>query len=80
MLESSKSISLTGRSVIDGQPVANFSATIREGDDASGDSMNAVITNRTLYKANKAAVRKDTSDFQTLVYEAQDDVAVDSEE
>ena len=44
-------------------------------DDAGNDTFNTFITNKELYDANKKVVRKDTQDFQNLVYNAQDEIA-----
>lgn len=74
MLESTKSITLTGKSVVDNQTIANFTANIYD-DNSGNDTFNTFITNKELYDANKKAVRKDTQDFQNLVYDAQDEVA-----
>ena len=73
MLQSTKSITLTGKSVVDNQTIANFTANIY--DDAGNDTFNTFITNKELYDANKKVVRKDTQDFQNLVYNAQDEIA-----
>lgn len=74
MLQSTKSITLTGKSVVDNQTIANFTANIYD-DDAGNDTFNTFITNKELYDANKKVVRKDTQDFQNLVYDAQDEIA-----
>lgn len=74
MLESTKSITLTGKSTVNGQVIANFTANVFD-DDAGNDTSNTFITNKELYDANKKVVRKDTQDFQNLVYNAQDEIA-----
>lgn len=74
MLETTKSITLTGKSTVNNQVVANFTANVYN-DDAGSDSFNTFITNKELYDANKKIVRKDSQDFQNLMYEAQDEIS-----
>lgn len=74
MLESTKSITLTGKSTVNNQVVANFTANVYNSG-ADGDTFNTFIANKELYDANKKVVRKDTQDFQNLVYDAQDEIA-----
>lgn len=74
MLETTKSITLTGKSTVNNQVVANFTANVYN-DDAGSDTFNTFIANKELYDANKKEVRKDTQDFQNLVYDAQDEIA-----
>ena len=47
MLQSTKSITLTGKSVVDNQTIANFTANIYD-DDAGNDTFNTFITNKEL--------------------------------
>lgn len=74
MLETTKSITLTGKSTVNNQVVANFTANVYN-DDAGSDSFNTFIANKELYDANKKIVRKDSQDFQNLMYEAQDEIS-----
>ena len=74
MLETTKSITLTGKSTVNNQVVANFTANVYN-DDAGSDSFNTFIANKELYDANKKIVRKDSQDFQNLIYEAQDEIS-----
>ncbi|MBB1080255.1 hypothetical protein H5S09_02600 [Limosilactobacillus sp. STM2_1] len=74
MLETTKAITLTGKSTVNNQVVANFTANVYN-DDAGSDSFNTFIANKELYDANKKVVRKDSQDFQNLMYEAQDEIA-----
>ncbi|MER2110039.1 MAG: hypothetical protein ABS889_03795 [Desemzia incerta] len=76
MLKTTKSITLNGNSEIDGQPVVNLSATIP--DNTGVGNINQYIQNVELYEKNKAAVRKDIADFQTAVYEVEDEIAAES--
>ena len=80
MLVSTKSIHLSGQSIINDQQVANFTANIRVSDNTTGtDSINMFITNRELYNANKAEVRNDLSEFQNLVFSIQDEAKTNNE-
>ncbi|PXZ21894.1 hypothetical protein DM474_00325 [Lactobacillus helveticus] len=74
MLEKSKAISFSGRSMIDNQLVATFSANVYDTSELRNDNDNIsmVVTNNTLYEANKDAVRKDLQDFQSIVWAEQD--------
>lgn len=74
MLETSKSVSFSGRSLIDGQLAATFSANVYDENDArnSNDNISMMVSNSALYDANKEAVRNDLQDFQKLVWAEQD--------
>ena len=70
-LETNKSISLTGKSMINGTQVAFLNATIDQQGNGS-DNVNQSIQNQSLYDANKKEVRADIAAFQGLVYDTQD--------
>lgn len=74
MLQSNKSISLSGRSMIDNQLAATFSANVYDEKDTrnSSDNISMIVSNNKLYDENKTAVRKDLQDFQQLVWAEQD--------
>ncbi|KAB1959119.1 hypothetical protein F8243_04490 [Lactobacillus johnsonii] len=81
MLRTSKSIAISGRSMVDDKQVATFNANIYEANASGGsDNINMIITDRNLYDANKVTVRKDLQDFQTKVWSAQDEVMAGSDE
>ena len=81
MLKTSKSIAISGRSMVDDKQVATFNANIYEATASGGsDNINMIITDRNLYDANKVTVRKDLQDFQTKVWSAQDEVMAGSDE
>lgn len=63
-LSTNQSISLTGASTINGQQVATFSTVVSKG--LSYTSVSTQITSQDLYENNKAEVRKDRDDFQTV--------------
>lgn len=63
-LSTSQSISLNGVSTIDGQQVATFSTVVSTG--LSYTTVSTQITDQDLYEKNKANVRKDRNDFQTV--------------
>lgn len=80
-LSVTKSISLRGASTItnaDGTKtqVAMFDAQISTDNAQSYNNMN--IMNQDLYNANKASVRKDKSDFDNKVWEAEDSVTTEA--
>jgi hypothetical protein len=74
MLETSKAVTLSARSLIDGQLAATFSANVYDEKDArnSSDNISMIVSNNKLYDENKTAVRKDLQDFQKLVWAEQD--------
>ena len=74
MLETSKSVSFSGRSLIDGQLAATFSANVYDENDArnNNDNISMMVSNNALYDANKEVVRNDLQDFQKLVWAEQD--------
>ena len=81
MLKTNKSISISGRSMVDDKQVATFNANIYETNTSGGsDNINMIITDRDLYDKNKSVVRKDLQDFQTKVWSAQDEVMAGSDE
>ena len=81
MLKTSKSIAISGRSMVDDKQVATFNANIYEANASGGsDNINMIITDLNLYDANKVTVRKDLQDFQTKVWSAQDEVMAGSDE
>lgn len=63
-LSTNQSISLTGVSTIGGVQVATFSTVVSKG--LSYTSVSMQITDQDLYEKNKAEVRKDRNDFQTV--------------
>lgn len=63
-LSTNQSISLTGASTINGVQVATFSTVVSKG--LSYASVSTQITDQDLYEKNKAEVRKDRNDFQTV--------------
>lgn len=70
MLKTTKSISLSGQSFINDKQVANFSANINSDNGSS--NINSNIMNQAVYDTNKSEVRKDLADFNTAVYEVED--------
>lgn len=71
MLEISKSISLIGNSKIDGVVVKVFDAKINE-NDPENMVLNSYIANYELYKANRAAITTEQTQFEDVVYSLQE--------
>ena len=63
-LSTSQSISLSGVSTINGVQVATFSTAVSK--ELSYTSVSMQIVDQDLYEKNKAEVRKDRDDFQTV--------------
>ena len=79
MLESKKSISLTGTSKINGKQIATFSASVYD-DGTGNDTINTYIVDPADYAANKKQVRADLAEFQDLVWDAQDQLDTETAE
>lgn len=75
-LETNKQINLNGYSVIDGQSVVALNASIPS--ETGVGNVNQYIQNVELYDANRTLVRRDIAEFQTLVYEIEDEIAAES--
>ena len=73
MLNMKKSITVTGKSMIDGKEAAGYSATI---DSANPADMNISSwqSNKELYKANRVQCREDEAAFEDAVYALQDEM------
>lgn len=71
MLNTNKTINISGNSMIDGQSVVYMSASLST-DGNTNECINKNIQNQALYDSNKELVRKDMRDFEDLVYEEQD--------
>ncbi|MSA01029.1 hypothetical protein GKG47_11940 [Lactonifactor sp. BIOML-A3] len=72
MLKTSKSISLTGNSMIGEKSVLYMSATINTADGRSNSS--TTVQNMELYEANKTECRQDEDDFKAMVRELEDSI------
>ena len=77
MLKTTKQITLTGYSEIDGQNVVQLTASIPS--DTGVGNINQYITNAELYDANKVEVRNDIREFTDLVYEIEDGIVSEVE-
>ena len=66
-----KSTSLQGQSIIDGQTVVYLSASIST-ENLGNTSVSQSIQNQELYAANKAACRADIAEFQNAVFDEED--------
>ena len=77
MLKTTKQITLIGYSEIDGQNVVQLNASIPS--DTGVGNINQYIMNAELYDANKLEVRNDIRAFTDLVYEIEDEIALEVE-
>lgn len=66
-----KSTSLQGQSIIDGQTVVYLSASIST-ENLGNTSVSQSIQNQELYAANKASCRADIAEFQNAVFDEED--------
>lgn len=74
MLTTTRNITLTGTSEINGVQVAYMSATIST-NGSNNENINKNITNQDLYIKNKADVRADMAAFEDEVYKVQDELS-----
>lgn len=77
MLKTTKQITLTGYSEINGQNVVQLTASIPS--DTGVGNINQYVQNSELYEANRTQVRQDVRDFTDLVYEIEDEMAAAAE-
>lgn len=71
MLNTNKTINISGTSTIEGQVVVYMNSSLST-DGSTNENINKNINNQLLYDSNKEAVRQDMRDFENLVYEEQD--------
>ena len=74
MLKTTKQITLTGYSEIEGQNVVQLSASIPS--DTGVGNISQYIMNVDLYELNKTEVRADVRAFTDMVYALEDDMTV----
>lgn len=74
MLNTNKTITISGTSTIDGQTVVYMSASLST-DGTTQENINKVVQNQDLYNKNKEAIRKDMRNFEDAVYAEQDKLA-----
>lgn len=70
-LKITKSTSLQGQSVVDGQTVIYLSASISI-ENLGNSTVSQSIQNQELYAANKDACRADIAEFQNAVFDEED--------
>lgn len=73
MLKTSKTINLTGQSMIGEKQVVYMNASIST-DGNQNITVNKSIMDQALYSANKVEARQDISDFEDQVYLIEDDI------
>ena len=76
MLKTSKTVSITGQSMIGDTQVASFNANLTNDGDIN--MLTQSIINQDQYAANKTQARKDFSDFQNYVYDQSDSMATEA--
>ncbi|CEO11470.1 hypothetical protein GKD08_04860 [Paeniclostridium sordellii] len=74
MLNTNKTITISGTSTIDGQIVVYMSASLST-DGTTQENLSKTVQNQEVYNKNKEAIRKDMRDFEDLVYAEQDKLA-----
>ena len=76
MLKITKQITLNGSSMIDNEVVVTLNANIPS--ETGVGSINQYTQNAELYDANKVQIRRDVAEFTALVYEIEDEVALEN--
>ena len=74
MLKTTKQITLTGYSEINGQNVVQLTASIPS--DTGVGNINQYVQNSELYDANRTQVRQDVRDFTDMVYAIEDEMSL----
>uniref|UniRef100_UPI0035A0C044 hypothetical protein n=1 Tax=Jeotgalibaca porci TaxID=1868793 RepID=UPI0035A0C044 len=77
MLKTTKQITLTGYSEINGRNVVQLTANIPS--DTGVGNINQYVQNSELYDANKVEVRQDVREFTDMVYDIEDEMAAEVE-
>jgi hypothetical protein len=72
-LTKEKSVTLSGRSIINGVEVARFTAQVAT-DENDSTTMNTYISDNSAYRKNLKAVRADSDEFQTFVRDEEDKI------
>lgn len=72
MLKTSKTINLSGNSMINDKPVVYMQANV--STDGGATSHSSSIQDKELYEANKVECRKDMAAFDQMVYEIEDSI------
>lgn len=65
---------LTNKSTIDGKLVKSFQAVVDTQNPENLRFSHSTVLDQALYKANRAEIRKDESDFEDEAYAFQDDL------
>lgn len=72
MLKTSKTINLSGNSMINDKPVVYMLANV--STDGGTTSHSSSIQDKALYEANKVECRQDMATFDQMVYEIEDSI------
>lgn len=73
MLEMRKSVTVTGKSIINGVEAAGFQSTINSGNPED-IVFSSWQTDKSLYKANRVECRADEAAFEDACYELQEEM------
>jgi uncharacterized protein YukE len=76
MLKTSKSVSLSGQSVINGTIAASMAGNI--DSESKKSNVNWSVMDQAAYDANKKEVRQDVSDFNDAMYDIEDQMNTDT--
>lgn len=73
MLKTTKNITISGTSSVDGKVIAYMSATIEEKLGKTSNISSSIV-NQELYLEHKEEVREDLEEFRNLVFSIEDDI------
>lgn len=77
-LTKAKSVSLSGKSIIDNVEVARFSAEVAT-DEKDTTTMSTYINDQGAYRKNLKAVRTDSDEFRAYVRDEEDKIFAEAE-
>lgn len=70
MLKKEKTLTLSGRSLVNGTDVVRFDARLSSTGGAT--TINTYVNDQELYEKNRREVRKDMNDFRQYVFDQED--------
>ena len=70
MLKKEKTLTLSGRSLVNGADVVRFDARLSSTGGAT--TINTYVNDQELYEKNRREVRKDMNDFRQYVFDQED--------
>lgn len=73
-LQARRRVMIEGESVVNGVVIQGYRAEINEADPENSLNMSDWIADKAGYKANRVQARKDSTEFEDMVYALQDEM------